>query len=154
VTGVQTCALPILAWRRRASATGSPGWIGAPARRSAGQPQDHRPSGCHQANALAGPGGGAGRIRGPKTHDRRGRCAVAEQSMNSWLNDVLENDPDPTESREWLESLKAVIDAEGTGRAHQLLEGMVELTRRAGAHLPFAPTTEYINTIPPHLEPK
>ncbi|MEN1942146.1 pyruvate dehydrogenase (acetyl-transferring), homodimeric type [Luteimonas sp. MJ246] len=74
--------------------------------------------------------------------------------MNSWLNDVLENDPDPTESREWLESLKAVIDAEGTGRAHQLLEGMVELTRRAGAHLPFAPTTEYINTIPPHLEPK
>ncbi|MGO1892636.1 MAG: pyruvate dehydrogenase (acetyl-transferring), homodimeric type, partial [Luteimonas sp.] len=39
------------------------------------------------------------------------------------------------------------------GRAHHLLENMVELTRRAGAHLPFAPTTEYINTIPPHLEP-
>ncbi|MGY1528768.1 pyruvate dehydrogenase (acetyl-transferring), homodimeric type [Luteimonas sp. A649] len=74
--------------------------------------------------------------------------------MNSWLNDVLDNDPDPTESQEWLESLKAVIDADGPGRAHQLLEGMVELTRRAGAHLPFAPTTEYINTIPPHLEPK
>ena len=74
--------------------------------------------------------------------------------MNSWLNDVLDNDPDPTESREWLESLKAVIDADGPERAHQLLEGMVELTRRAGAHLPFAPTTEYINTIPPHLEPK
>ena len=31
---------------------------------------------------------------------------------------------------------------------------MVELTRRAGAHLPLPPTTEYINTIPPHLEPK
>ena len=74
--------------------------------------------------------------------------------MNSWLNDVLDNDPDPIESREWLESLKAVIDADGAERAHQLLEGMVELTRRAGAHLPFAPTTEYINTIPPHLEPK
>ncbi|NLA69258.1 MAG: pyruvate dehydrogenase (acetyl-transferring), homodimeric type [Gammaproteobacteria bacterium] len=74
--------------------------------------------------------------------------------MNSWLNDVLHNDPDPVESREWLESLKAVIDASGPARAHQLLEGMVELTRRAGAHLPFSPTTEYINTIPPHLEPK
>ncbi|QDW66514.1 pyruvate dehydrogenase (acetyl-transferring), homodimeric type [Luteimonas granuli] len=72
--------------------------------------------------------------------------------MNSWLNDVLDNDPDPTESREWLESLKAVIDADGTERAHQLLEGMVELTRRAGGHLPFAPTTEYVNTIPPHME--
>jgi pyruvate dehydrogenase E1 component len=71
----------------------------------------------------------------------------------NWLNDVLQNDPDPQESREWIESIKAVIDHDGPGRAHQLLEGMVELTRRAGAHLPFAPTTEYINTIPTHLEP-
>ncbi|TWT22513.1 pyruvate dehydrogenase (acetyl-transferring), homodimeric type [Luteimonas marina] len=72
----------------------------------------------------------------------------------NWLNDVLQNDPNPTETREWIESLKAVIDHGGPERAHQLLEDMVELTRRAGAHLPFAPTTEYINTIPPHLEPK
>ncbi len=72
----------------------------------------------------------------------------------SWLNELLQNDPDPTETREWVESLKAVIDADGAGRAHQLLQGMVELTRRAGAHLPFAPTTEYINTIPSHLEPR
>jgi len=72
----------------------------------------------------------------------------------NWLNDLLQNDPDPTESREWVESLKAVIDHDGPERAHQLLEGMVELTRRAGAHLPFAPTTEYINTIPPQLEPR
>ncbi|MBJ6982202.1 pyruvate dehydrogenase (acetyl-transferring), homodimeric type [Luteimonas sp. MC1572] len=71
----------------------------------------------------------------------------------NWLNDVLHNDPDPAEAREWMESLKAVIDADGPERAHQLLEGMVELARRAGSHLPFSPTTEYINTIPPHLEP-
>jgi len=70
----------------------------------------------------------------------------------NWLQDVLANDIDPTETREWLESIKAVIDADGPERAHHLLERMVELTRRAGAHLPFAPTTEYINTIPPHLE--
>lgn len=72
----------------------------------------------------------------------------------NWLNDVLQNDPDPTETREWIESLKAVIDHSGPERAHHLLQDMVELTRRAGAHLPFAPTTEYINTIPAHLEPK
>ncbi|MFN3964757.1 MAG: pyruvate dehydrogenase (acetyl-transferring), homodimeric type [Silanimonas lenta] len=72
----------------------------------------------------------------------------------NWLQDVLANDIDPTETQEWLESLKAVIDADGPERAHHLLERMVELTRRAGAHLPFAPTTEYINTIPPHLEAK
>jgi len=72
----------------------------------------------------------------------------------NWLNDLLQNDPDPTETREWVESIKSVIDVRGPERAHQLLNGMVEMTRRAGAHLPFAPTTEYINTIPPQLEPK
>jgi pyruvate dehydrogenase E1 component len=66
---------------------------------------------------------------------------------------MLQNDPDPQETREWIESLKAVIDHDGALRAHQLLEGMVELTRRAGAYLPFSPTTEYVNTIAPHMEP-
>src|SRR5690348_5531171 len=72
----------------------------------------------------------------------------------NWLNELLQDDPDPAESREWIESIKAVIDRDGPQRAHQLLDNMVELTRRAGAHLPFAPTTEYINTIPPQLEAK
>ncbi|MDY0023048.1 pyruvate dehydrogenase (acetyl-transferring), homodimeric type [Arenimonas caeni] len=72
----------------------------------------------------------------------------------NWLNDALDNDLDPTETREWVESMKAVLDADGPDRAHHLLQNMVELTRRAGAHMPFLPTTEYINTIPPHLEAK
>ncbi|KFN42605.1 pyruvate dehydrogenase (acetyl-transferring), homodimeric type [Arenimonas oryziterrae] len=71
----------------------------------------------------------------------------------SWLNDILDTDADPKETREWIESLKAVLDHDGPERAHHLLERMVELTRRAGAQLPFQPTTEYINTIPAHLEP-
>lgn len=72
----------------------------------------------------------------------------------STLNEALDDDRDPTETREWLESLKAVLDHDGKERAHELLERMVELTRRAGAALPFQPTTEYVNTIPPELEPK
>ena len=72
----------------------------------------------------------------------------------NWLNEMLQSDPDPAETREWIESIKAVIDAEGPLRAHQLLEGMVELTRRSGAFLPFSPTTEYVNTIAPGLEAK
>ncbi|HJS36100.1 MAG TPA: pyruvate dehydrogenase (acetyl-transferring), homodimeric type, partial [Pseudoxanthomonas sp.] len=58
------------------------------------------------------------------------------------------------ETREWIESLKAVIDRDGPERAHLLLEDMVELTRRSGAFLPFSPTTEYVNTIAPQLEAK
>ncbi len=68
------------------------------------------------------------------------------------LNDMPDNDA--TETREWLESLQAVTEREGTDRAHYLLERMVSQTRRAGGFLPFAPTTDYINTIPPHAEVK
>ena len=74
--------------------------------------------------------------------------------MNDLTRELLDVDPDPTETREWIESIDAVINAEGTDRAHQLLERMVDETRRAGGYLPFEPTTEYVNTIPPHLEAK
>ncbi len=67
--------------------------------------------------------------------------------------DLLQDDPDPSESREWIESIQAVLANEGPERAHQLLEGMVEVARRAGAQLPFAPTTDYVNSIPPGEEP-
>ncbi|GAP65265.1 pyruvate dehydrogenase subunit E1 [Mizugakiibacter sediminis] len=70
------------------------------------------------------------------------------------LQDILDQDIDPVETREWTESLQAVIGADGPERAHFLLERLVDETRRAGGHLPFQPTTEYINTIPPHLEAK
>ncbi|MEN6538037.1 MAG: pyruvate dehydrogenase (acetyl-transferring), homodimeric type [Mizugakiibacter sp.] len=70
------------------------------------------------------------------------------------LQDILDQDIDPVETREWTESLQAVIGADGTARAHYLLERMVDETRRAGGYLPFQPTTEYVNTIPPHLEAK
>ncbi|HEY0180902.1 MAG TPA: pyruvate dehydrogenase (acetyl-transferring), homodimeric type [Dokdonella sp.] len=68
------------------------------------------------------------------------------------LNDILDQDLDPAETQEWTDALKGVINADGTGRAHYLIERMVDETRRAGGYLPFDMTTEYVNTIPPHLE--
>ncbi len=62
------------------------------------------------------------------------------------------DDVDPKETQEWLESLAAVVDADGPERAHFILERLVELARRSGAHLPFDLTTAYINTIPPHRQ--
>jgi pyruvate dehydrogenase E1 component len=61
-------------------------------------------------------------------------------------------DADPQETREWLDALEAVLEREGPGRAHFLLEALVEKARRSGTFLPFNPTTAYLNTIPPHLE--
>jgi pyruvate dehydrogenase E1 component len=63
------------------------------------------------------------------------------------------DDLDPQETQEWLESLAAVVDRDGPERAHFILERLVELARRSGAHLPFDLTTAYINTIPPHRQP-
>ncbi|HJP98976.1 MAG TPA: pyruvate dehydrogenase (acetyl-transferring), homodimeric type [Rhodanobacteraceae bacterium] len=74
--------------------------------------------------------------------------------MNAVAQEFVEQDPDPRETREWIESIEAVISAEGTGRAHQILEKLVDETRRAGGHLPFSTTTDYVNTIPPQLEAK
>ena len=70
------------------------------------------------------------------------------------LDDILDQDIDPTETREWVDSLDAVISHDGTERAHFLLERMVDTTRRSGGYLPFDPTTEYVNTIAPGNEAK
>ncbi|CAH0143608.1 Pyruvate dehydrogenase E1 component [Massilia sp. Bi118] len=62
------------------------------------------------------------------------------------------NDPDSLETKEWLDALEAVIEFEGTDRAHYLLERLVDLARRRGALMPFSSNTAYVNTIPAHLE--
>ena len=73
---------------------------------------------------------------------------------NSSMNENLQlaHDPDPEETREWLEALQAVIASEGVERAHFLIENLVDQARRAGANLPYKANTAYINTIPAHLE--
>jgi len=68
------------------------------------------------------------------------------------LTAAAANDPDTLETQEWLEALEAVIENEGTDRAHYLMERMVDLARRRGAHIPFSSNTAYVNTIPAHLE--
>ncbi|MBU6492123.1 MAG: pyruvate dehydrogenase (acetyl-transferring), homodimeric type [Burkholderiales bacterium] len=64
------------------------------------------------------------------------------------LKYVSEQDADPQETKEWLESLEGVLSAEGPERAHYLLEKLIEYARVNGEHLPFSANTPYINTIP------
>jgi pyruvate dehydrogenase E1 component len=61
---------------------------------------------------------------------------------------------DPIETQEWLDALAAVIETEGTERAHFLLEAMIDQARRSGSNLPYNATTAYVNTIPTHLQAK
>jgi pyruvate dehydrogenase E1 component len=62
-------------------------------------------------------------------------------------------DIDPEETREWLDSLDAVIDAEGVDRAHFLLEQLITTARLRGTYLPYNANTPYLNTIPADRQP-
>ena len=70
------------------------------------------------------------------------------------MNDLTQPAPDadPQETREWLDSLDAVIEREGPARANFLLEQLVARARHSGAYIPYNANTAYKNTIPPECE--
>ena len=57
-------------------------------------------------------------------------------------------DIDAAETREWLDSLRSVVDRDGVERAHFLLATLIGHARESGASLPFSANTPYVNTIP------
>ena len=64
------------------------------------------------------------------------------------------DDVDPLETGEWLESIDSVLSQHGPGRAHFLLNKMIDFARRSGAYLPYSPNTAYLNTIAPGRQPE
>jgi pyruvate dehydrogenase E1 component len=68
------------------------------------------------------------------------------------MSEQIENDQ--LETKEWLDSIDAVMDEAGSERAHEILELMIDHTRRQGINLPFNANTAYMNTIPPHKQKK
>jgi pyruvate dehydrogenase E1 component len=62
-------------------------------------------------------------------------------------------DTDPTETREWLDSLDAIVDSYGKNRAQYLLSKLLERAREQGVPFPATVSTPYVNTIPPEREP-
>jgi pyruvate dehydrogenase E1 component len=62
-------------------------------------------------------------------------------------------DTDPVETREWLDSLDAVIDTHGKTRARYLLSSLLDRARESQVSFPATVSTPYINTIPRESEP-
>ena len=62
------------------------------------------------------------------------------------------NDIDPQETQEWLEALDAVLEREGTERAHFIMAKLLDQAHGHGATVPRSVTTPYVNTIPAELE--
>jgi pyruvate dehydrogenase E1 component len=63
------------------------------------------------------------------------------------------HDPDPQETREWIEAMRGVLAVEGPGRASDLIAALVEEAQRGGAHVSLGLQTPYVNTIPVERQP-
>lgn len=68
--------------------------------------------------------------------------------------DSFEQDQDPTETKEWLDSIDSIIREEGIERARYILERLSERATRNGMPLPYSFVTPYRNTIPVNEEVK
>jgi pyruvate dehydrogenase E1 component len=69
-------------------------------------------------------------------------------SQSSVGSPVAGVDLDPTETREWVDSLEAVINEAGTDRALFLLDELEDQLRRRGVRASVQPYSAYRNTIP------
>jgi len=61
-------------------------------------------------------------------------------------------DVDPTETTEWLDSLDAVVEHGGKGRARYLISALLERARELQVGVPSTISTPYVNTIPPEQQ--
>lgn len=66
---------------------------------------------------------------------------------------VPREDIDRTETLEWIESLRSVVQQSGRARARFLLRELIDWGKRNDVVAPFAATTPYVNTIPPERQP-
>jgi pyruvate dehydrogenase E1 component len=62
-------------------------------------------------------------------------------------------DPDPVETREWIESLESVIEQSGAERARYLLDEVLGTARHHSVAPLSSLSTDYVNTIPASEEP-
>jgi len=67
-------------------------------------------------------------------------------SSGHWA--VLPPDLDPIETREWLDALEAIVEAEGPERATFILRKLLDRARALRVPLPPVLNTPYCNTIP------
>ncbi|OLT15147.1 pyruvate dehydrogenase (acetyl-transferring), homodimeric type [Actinomadura sp. CNU-125] len=78
----------------------------------------------------------------------RQRYSIISDGLPSQLPDI-----NPDETREWLESLDTVMKTEGRSRARYVMLRLLERARELQVGVPGLRSTDFINTIPPELEP-
>ena len=77
-----------------------------------------------------------------------------KKNKNEKIEVIKNGDIDPLETREWLESLSAVLENDGKNRAQFLIKQLIEHSYKEGSDLVLSRNTPYINTISPEEEKK
>ena len=67
---------------------------------------------------------------------------------------VKNEDIDPLETKDWLDSISAVLQKDGKHRAQFLIKELIEHSYKEGSDLVLSRNTPYINTISPETETK
>ena len=109
-----------------------------------------------QAARTVSPAGDADGValpRGAHAPMAIGQVGEGASGQPEVTDGVSSVDTDPTETREWLDSLRYVINSRGGDRAAYLLHAIEQEAYRLGVPIPFSATTPYINTIPVDRQP-
>ena len=71
------------------------------------------------------------------------------------MSDMLKNDVDPIETRDWLQAIESVIREEGVDRAQFIIEQVLSEARKGGVSIAAGASgrSDYINTIAVEDEP-
>ena len=77
-----------------------------------------------------------------------------KKNKNEKIEIIQNGDIDPIETKEWLESLSAVLEKDGKNRAQFLIKQLIEHSYKEGSDLVLSRNTPYINTISPEEEKK
>ena len=82
--------------------------------------------------------------------------SVQEKSMEkeTIIQATNQNDIDPLETKDWLESMSAVLEKDGKNRAQFLIKELIDYSYKEGSDLVLSRNTPYINTISPESETK
>ena len=86
-----------------------------------------------------------------ETEDKKTQSKILKDEVKIVVNN---KDIDPLETKDWLDSISAVLEKDGKHRAQFLIKELIEHSYKAGSDLVLSRTTPYINTISPEAETK
>ena len=79
---------------------------------------------------------------------------IKKKENDEKIEVIASGDIDPVETKEWMESLSAVLEKDGKHRAQFLIKQLIEHSYKEGSDLVLSRNTPYINTISPDEEVK